>query len=85
MENQPTQKAEEESLSPNAGARFKQAITEEGSDLNTPSLAEALTRHATRKRQTVDLLTLVFTKLLICCRFLKVSFQGMQGISLGFA
>ena len=49
---------------------LKQAITDEGSDLNPPSLAEALTRHATRKRQTVDLLTLVFTKLLICCRFL---------------
>ena len=48
MENQPTQKTEEESWSADTGTRLKQAITQEGSDLNPPSLAEALTRRATR-------------------------------------
>ena len=53
IETQPARKTEEESLSSDAGARFKQAITNEGSDLNPPSLAEALTRRANRYRYAV--------------------------------
>ena len=48
MENQPTQKTQEESWSADAGTSLKQAITNKGSDLNPSSLAEALTRRATR-------------------------------------
>ena len=48
MEIQPTQKTEEESLAADAGTKLEQAITDKGSDLNPPSLAEALTRRATR-------------------------------------
>ena len=48
VETQPTQKTEEESWSADGGTRSEQAITNEGNDLNPPSLAEALTRRATR-------------------------------------
>ena len=48
METQPTQKTEEESWPDDAGTKWEQAITHEGSNLNPPNLAEALTRHATR-------------------------------------
>ena len=47
MENQPTQKTEEESLSADAGTRLEQAITDEGSDLSPQSLVEDLNHHAT--------------------------------------